>query len=288
MYFGLPGRPGRREIIDFYLDRKAHVAELDDPERRDALSAMTMGYSPVMIEHLFDEALVWALRRGGDALNWDDVQQAKMTEELGLTEQTVYTEAERRTVATHEAGHATVAHLVGAGRKLEVLSIIKRRDSLGLLAHSDEEERFTQTRSEIEARIDIAFGGMVAEELWFGESGSGPSGDLAGATKAAATMVGALGMGDRLISFEAANMGNGADLVTKVLASESARDATEEILQASKARVDELLDQNRDIVEALRDALLDREELIGTEIIDVIRRVRGGEQLVIDLTEVAP
>ncbi|MCP3938066.1 MAG: AAA family ATPase [Actinomycetia bacterium] len=288
VYFGLPGRPGRREIIDFYLDRKAHAPELDDPERRDALSAMTMGYSPVMIEHLFDEALVWALRRGGDALNWDDVQQAKMTEELGLTEQTVYTEAERRTVATHEAGHATVAHLVGAGRKLEVLSIIKRRDSLGLLAHSDEEERFTQTRSEIEARIDIAFGGMVAEELWFGESGSGPSGDLTGATKAAATMVGALGMGDRLISFEAANMGNGADLVAKVLALDSARDATEEILQASKARVDELLDQNRDIVEALRDALLDREELIGTEIVDVIRRVRGSEQLVINLTEVAP
>ena len=222
---------------------------------------MTMGYSPVMIEHLLDEALVWALKRGGDGLSWMDIQQAKMTEELGLTEQVTYTEAERRTIATHEAGHATVAHLVGAGRKLEVLSIIKRKDALGLLAHSDVEERFTKTRSEIEAGIDIAFGGMVAEEIWFGESGSGPSGDLTAATRTAATMVGALGLGGSLLSYEAADMGNGADVVAKVIASDSARAATEKILEDSKQRVTEMLGQNRHLVEALRDALLDREEL---------------------------
>ena len=285
IYFGLPGRAGRRDIIDFYLGRKAHGPSLDDEGRRDALAAMTMGYSPVMIEHLFDEALVWALRDGREALEWDDLQQAKMTEELGLTEQVTYTEADRRTIATHEAGHAVVAHLVGAGRKLEVLSIIKRKDALGLLAHSETEERFTRTRSEIESGIDIAFGGMVAEELWFGESGSGPGGDLAAATKAAATMVGALGMGPRLISFEAANMGNGADVVAKTLASDSGREATEEILQARKAAVTELLGRNRHLVEALRDALLDREELIGEEILEVLgQAAEVHEKAVIDLT----
>ena len=84
IYFGLPGRGGRREIIDYYLDKKAHVPELDKDERRDQLAAMTFGYSPVMIEHLFDEALVWCLRDGRDAMDWPDVQQAKMTEEIGL------------------------------------------------------------------------------------------------------------------------------------------------------------------------------------------------------------
>ena len=64
IHFDLPSRSGRREIIDYYLDRKAHVPELDKEERRDALAAMTFGYTPVMIEHLFDEALVWALRDG--------------------------------------------------------------------------------------------------------------------------------------------------------------------------------------------------------------------------------
>ena len=70
IHFDLPSRSGRREIIDYYLDRKAHVPELDKEERRDALAAMTFGYTPVMIEHLFDEGLVWALRDGQIAMNW--------------------------------------------------------------------------------------------------------------------------------------------------------------------------------------------------------------------------
>ena len=76
-----------------------------------------------------------------------------------------------------------------------MLSIIKRKDALGLLAHADLEERFTKTRSEIVALIQIAMGGMVAEELFFGEAGTGPSGDLQAATTAAAQMVGSLGHG---------------------------------------------------------------------------------------------
>ena len=83
IHFGLPNRSDRREIIDFYLDRKAHVPELDDPAARNELAASTAGYSPVMIEHLFDEGLVWALRRGADALDKHDLQQAKLTEEIG-------------------------------------------------------------------------------------------------------------------------------------------------------------------------------------------------------------
>ncbi len=150
--------------------------------RRETLAALTAGYSPVMIEHLMDEALVWALRRGDSGLSWNDLQQAKMTEEIGLAQPVEYTEAERRTIATHEAGHATVAWLVGKGRKLEVLTIIKRRDALGLLSHSEEEERFTKTKTEMRALIDIAFGGMVAEELFFGEASTGVAGDLQAAT----------------------------------------------------------------------------------------------------------
>jgi hypothetical protein len=130
IHFDLPTRSGRREIIDYYLDRKTHVPELDKEERRDVLAAMTFGYTPVMIEHLFDEALVWALRDARDSMDWRDIQQAKMTEEIGLKQPVEYTEEEKSTIATHEAGHAVVAHLVGQNRKLEVLSIIKRRDAV--------------------------------------------------------------------------------------------------------------------------------------------------------------
>ncbi|HEV7888673.1 MAG TPA: AAA family ATPase [Acidimicrobiales bacterium] len=275
IYFDLPTRAGRRDIIDYYLGKKAHDAKLDEAETRDTLAAMTFGYSPVMIEHLLDEALVWALRRGAERLSWDDIQQARMTEELGLKQPVEYTEPERRAIATHEAGHATVAYLVGKGRKLEVLSIIKRGDSLGLLSHSDLEERFTNTKSEIEARIKIALGGMVAEELFFGESGTGPSGDLMQATHAAATMVGSLGLGNTLVSLEAAHGMGGANVVSKVLSNDSYREAMEKILDDAKASVTRVLEDNRHVIEALRDALLDRDELLGEEILDVIRKAEA-------------
>src|SRR4030095_12147343 len=128
-------RAGRREIVRYYLDKKAHDPELDDPAKRDGIAAMTSGYTPVMIEHLLDEALVWALRRGADRLSWSDLLRAKMTEEVGLAQPVEYTEAERRTIATHESGHATIAWLVGKSRKLDMLSIRKRKEALGLLAH---------------------------------------------------------------------------------------------------------------------------------------------------------
>ena len=275
IHFDLPSRSGRREIIDHYLNKKAHVPELDKDERRDQLAAVTIGYSPVMIEHLFDEALVWSLRAGRGAMEWDDIQKAKLTEEVGLANPIEYTDEERRIIATHEAGHAVVAHLVGVGRKLEVLSIVRRRGSLGLLAHSDTEERFLRNRTELLSQIQIAFGGMAAEELWFGESGTGPGSDLMQATTIAATMVGALGMAGSLVSFQASGGGPlDSGLVTRVLGDERTRVEVERILDRSKEAVRELLDENRHLVEALRDELLVREELVGDEITGVLEEAR--------------
>jgi len=270
IYFDLPSRAGRRSIIDYYLDRKAHDAELDALVRRDELAAMTFGYSPVMIEHLLDEGLVWAIRRGADRLSWADLMHAKMTESIGVAQPVAYTELERRRIATHEAGHATVASLVGLGRKLDVLSIVKRRNSLGLLAHSDTEERFVRSSSEISALIEIAFGGLVAEELFFGETSSGVASDLTAATEAACQMIGSFGMGDTLISTAALVMPGNPNLASKVLASDGGRDEVEAILGAARAHVTELIGEHRQVVEALRDALLAHDELVGDEITAVI------------------
>jgi cell division protease FtsH len=280
IHFDLPSRTGRREIIDYYLDRKAHVPELDKEERREALAAMTFAYTPVMIEHIFDEGLVWALRDGRMAMDWSDVQQAKMTEEIGLKQPVEYTDDERRTIATHESGHATVAYLVGQNRKLEVLSIIKRRDALGLLSHSDGEERFTRTRSELLGMMKIAFGGMSAEELFFGESGTGPSGDLVLATRIAAQMVGSYGMAGSLVSYDAIESGPiSQGIVGKVLGNEDARAAVEKLLAQAKADVQVLLDDHRHLVIALRDELLEKSELVGDEIVDVLREAEARKPL---------
>ena len=191
--------------------------------------------------------------------------------ELGLPEEVDSPDHEIETIATHEAGHAVVAYLAGKGRRLEVLSIVKRGEALGFLAHRMTEERHTQKPSEMRAMIQISLGGMVAEELFFGESGSGPAGDLMSATSVAAEMVGSMGLGGSLISYRAADSGAfGGNLVSQILADPVGRNAVDEILNAQKAKVTTFLTEHKYLVEALRGALLDRKELIDTEILEVL------------------
>jgi ATP-dependent Zn protease len=269
--FDAPDKAGRREIIDFYLGRKKHDAELDDPERRDALAGVTQGYTPVMIENLMDEALIGAMSRDGGHMVWKDLEQARMLVEVGVGTPVGYTSHEERLIATHEAGHATVAWLVAPQRRLEILTIVKRASALGLLAHGDREDVYTRSRAELAGMLQIAFGGQVAEELFFGDVSTGPSGDLAFATSTAAQMIGAAGMGDSLVSLSAAGGGPfGGGLVSQVLGDRAAREQVEALLHQQKAVVRGLLSQHRHLVEALRDALLDRHELIGHEITDVL------------------
>ena len=208
-------------------------------------------------------------------MNFDDVIEAKFNEEIGLKQPVVYTDSDREAVATHEAGHATVAYFVGQNRRLEVLSIIKRRGSLGLLAHGDEEERFTRTRSEIEAGIAIALGGLVAEELCLGDTGTGPGGrprarDQPGRADGRLVRHGRLA--DLATTRSPTGPIGGANLVGKVLADEEGRQRVEDILEAQRERVREVLEENRDVHAALRDALIERDELVRDEILEVIEK----------------
>ncbi len=271
IYFGLPGRRARADIIAYYLGKKAHAADLDEHGAVDIVAGMTFGYSPAALERLMDESLVIALTHGRSAMSMSDVAEAKMLVELGVTDETIYTPDERDRVATHEAGHATVAYFVGQTRQLDVLSIVKRRDSLGLLQHSETEERFTKSTEELHALLQIAMGGMVAEERWFDEVSTGPASDLAAATAIGAQMIGACGMGNSLISVAAA--GNGyadGNLVDKVLGDRAARAELDALLMGSCDSAKAIVDAHPEVVEALRDALLDRDELVGAEITEVI------------------
>jgi len=271
--FDPPDKTGRRQLIDHFLARKAHEAVLDDPERRDALAGITQGYTPVKIEHLLDEALVHALRRGGAGMSWEDVEQARLVGEVGLGQPVGYTEHEKRLIATHEAGHAVVAWLVAPERRLEILTIVKRAGALGLLAHGDREDVYTRGRQELLGLVRIAFGGQVAEELFFGDVSTGPGGDLAYATGVAAQMVGQAGMAGTLVSFSAVQGSSLSDpgLVGRVLADAAGRRMVEELLHEQQQAVRTLLEANRHLVAALRDALLERHELIGSEITDVLQ-----------------
>ena len=285
--FERPTRAGRREIIDHYLTRKAHGPELDSDEQRDALAAATQGYTPVMIEHLFDEALVNAVRRGDNGMTWKDVERARMVEEVGLGQPVTYTDSEKRLIATHEAGHATVAYLVAPTRRLEILTIIKRREALGMLAHGDAEEVYTRSKTEMLGLIQIALGGQTAEEIFFNDVSTGPGGDLLYATNVAAEMVGSCGMLGSLISYAAVRNSafNDSNIAGRVLADDDGRHRVEDLLQEQKVVVQGLLASNQHLVAALRDALLERHELIGAEITDVLRAAQAEDDapVMIDL-----
>jgi cell division protease FtsH len=271
IYFGLPGRAARADILAYYLGRKAHEVDLDDQDAVDRVAGMTSGYSPAALERLLDEALIISLTHGRTAMTMPDIAEAKMLVELGVTDPSLYTSEERARVATHEAGHATVAYFLGQSRQMDVLSIVKRRDSLGLLQHSDTEERFTQRRDEMNALLQISMGGLVAEEKWFDEVSTGPAGDLSTATVIGAQMIGACGMGDSLISIAAAGTGVlSGGLVEKVLADKEARAELDALLSSSRDVARDIVTQHASVVEALRDALLARDELVGSEITEVI------------------
>jgi cell division protease FtsH len=264
--FSPPDALGRRALVDHFLATRSTDVELEDSTLRDRLAAATSGWTPVMIEHLLDEALVNALRRGSMTMTFADVERARITEMVGIGQPVAYTQAEQALIATHEAGHAVTAWLVAPNRTLEVLTIIRRGDALGLLAHSDCDEVWTHSHYDLRALVQIAMGGWVAEELFFGQTSTGPAGDLASATRTAAQMVGAAGMTGSLISFAATPH----DLVSAVLSDATARQQLDGVLDEARSAVRRLLSKHRHLVEALRDALLERHELIGVEITDVL------------------
>ncbi len=283
--FDLPAKGARRALVDYFLARKAHEPELDSDEHRDALAAVTQGYSPVMIEALMDEALIFALRRGSGQMGWTDLEQARISVQIGIGQPVDYTDHERVLIATHESGHAVTAWLTAPERRLEVLSIIKRREALGMLAHGDREDVYTRSRAEMLALIRIAFGGQVSEELFFGDVSTGPAGDLLYATNLATEMVGSAGMTDSLVSFRAVQAAalSGTNIAGRVLADPEGRAAVSALLADQKRAVVALLSENRHLVEALRDALLERHELVGHEITDVLEA--ASTRRVIDLTD---
>ena len=154
-----------------------------------------------------------------------------------------------------------------------MLSIIKRKDALGLLAHSDLEERFTQTRTEIVALIQIALGGMVAEELFFGEAGTGPSGDLQRGDDRGRRWSARSAWAARSSPSKRRPDRAQATSSPRCSPTTPARAAVEQILDGREGATPHgLLHEHATVLEALRDALLEREELVGDEILEVIRR----------------
>ena len=276
IHVGLPDHEGRQDIASYYLAKVRH--EPIDVER---LARMTQSYSPAMIKNVVNEALIFALQDGRDALRWDDLWNAKLVEEIGLKQPVKLTPREKEMVATHEAAHAVASYALERGeRQIQVVTIQKREGTLGLVHGQSVEDLYTENQRQLLARIQVLTAGHAAEEIWFGQLSSGSGSDLQNATFLAAAYVGFNGMGRSLISVGAAlNPVEDANPVKLVLSDPDRKQEVDELLASCRRQVFDLLQRKRPVVEGLRDALLEREELIGDEIEEIMAQLGEREPL---------
>ena len=272
LHVGLPDKEGRKDIADYYLKKVRH--EDIDLEK---LAKATVGYSPARIKNVVNESLIFALQDGRDSLAWKDIWAAKLTDEIGLKQPVEYDEEEKVKIATHEAGHAVASwYLEREELQMQVISIIKRENALGLVSYQEREDRYVRSRSDVMARIKTALAAGAAENVWFGETTTGVSQDLRQATWAAATMVGLFGMGKDLYSFGTIpNELAGGSSIGTLLRDGSVREEVNKILAEARKEIEDLLREKSTIVEGVRDALLEREEIIGEEIDRLFARLEA-------------
>ena len=264
IHFDLPPRNDRIAIAAYYLDKKSHEPSVNSIIVADR----TAGYTPVRIERLLDEALIVALREGRKALKIEDLVEAQLITEVGLSQDVGYQPDERRRIAIHEAGHAVIAVLVG--RDVRVASILRRSSSLGLVAHDDGEERHIRTPSELRDLIVVALAGRAAELQEYGEASTGIASDLAAATNIAAQLIGLVGDGDSLLSLEAADMRMAGNMAAKVLADERSRAQADEIMNKSADKSACMLLEHRGALLAVADALCQYDELTGDLVHEIV------------------
>ncbi len=195
---GYPSKEGRKKTYEGYLRKVRH--QLTD-EQVDKLSVITPYATGATIKDLVNEALINAIRDDRDAVNWQDIIRAKHFKELGPSEDVEYIERERHAIAVHEACHAVAAYRVRHHMNIDLATIEKGGNYLGMVSSIKPEDQFTRWRTEYEADIIVALASLAGERLFFdGDNSSGVSGDLEGATTLAALMEGNWGMGTTVSS----------------------------------------------------------------------------------------
>jgi cell division protease FtsH len=262
IHVGLPDKDGRKDVIKYYLDKVKH-----EPIDLDKFAQATIHYSPARIKNIINEGLIVALQDGRDSLTWADVWSAKMIDDIGLKQNVKYTSTEKVMTAVHEAGHAVVSReLQSKDKQIQIISIVKRESTLGVVHTVDLEERFSDTKEGMLDEIKVFLAGQTAEEIWFDTSTTGPSSDLYWSTILALNYVGRYGMGRRLLSYEVLTPTWAGDRYSAMLADKEVKEEVDELLKRCKDETRALLEKRRFAVERIRDELLEREELVGDQL----------------------
>ncbi len=248
------------------------------------IAARTPGFSGADLANIVNEAALLAARKGKDAVEMADLEEAIDRVVAGLEKKSrVLSEKERDIVAHHEMGHALVATSVEHADPVHKVSIIPRGiAALGMTYQRPTEDRYLLTRSELEDRLAVMLGGRVAEEIVYGEVSTGAHNDLERATELARLMVTRYGMSERLgpLTFgndQRAQFLRGAGLPEgRDYSEETARVIDEEvraIVERSLSRVRSILGAKKGILLQGAEELKTRETLEG----EPLRRLLAGE-----------
>src|SRR6516225_2619111 len=278
-------RAGRIRTYEGYFAKVKH--ELTG-ENLDKLATITPYATGATIKDLVNESLITAIRNGRDVITWPDVIKAKQLKELGPPEDVEYIERERHAVAVHEACHALVAFRMRQHMEIDIATIEKGGDYLGMVASIPPEDQFTRWRSEYETDIQVSLASLAGERMFFDQdSSSGVSGDLESATTVASFMEGFWGMGTTVSSYSTAKRlevgspggGRGGALKKgqdpEAQARHALADRIEDNLTSLLRRVEEILRENRSHVLALAHALETHKTLSGEDVVAVMEHTQG-------------
>lgn len=245
----------------------------------ETLAQMMAGRSGADAAFLVRQARLVALREKAQVITMHHFDEAVDIVLIGpVAEDVTLTEEERRSVAIHEAGHAIVALKTEGAMKVRKVTIVPRGNTLGMVVMLPETDSTVQTRQQLMAHVRVAMGGRAAEQVMFGSTrvGSGASQDIRQATTTLRTMGARLGMFEDIGLIEMVD-GHGRVSTSPDAQALLDKAVSREAAEAYKEVVS-LIETHRPELEALSSALLERQTLSVTEVIDILRTTSTGNQ----------
>ena len=278
-----PDIKGREEVFKIYSENKP----LDENVDLKVLAKRTPGFTPADIENMMNEAALLTARRNGTIIHMDDLEEAITRVIAGPQKRSrVMSDKERKLTAVHEGGHAIVARAIPGADPVHQVTIMPRGRAGGFTMQLPEEDRFYDTKKDMETELMVLLGGRVAEEICLEDISTGASNDLERATKIAHDMVSKYGMSKTIGPINYSDSDEvflGRDFTSKQNYSEelaSKIDAeVKRIVEEAYEKTTQILKENADALGRVSDALLEMETLDAEEFEAIFRNEKTVAEL---------
>ena len=285
-----PGRFDRRIIVD-KPDLKGRVdilkvhakdVRMDESVDLEAIALATSGAVGSDLANMINEAAINAVKHGRQVVSQKDLFEAVEVVLVGKEKKDrIMSEEERKIVSYHEVGHALVTALQKNTEPVQKITIVPRTmGALGYVMQTPEEEKFLNTKKELEAMIVVALGGRAAEEIVFDTVTTGASNDIEQATKIARAMITQYGMSDRfglmgLESIQNKYLDGRAVLNCGEATAGEIDEEVMKMLKSAYAEAKKLLSENREALDKIAEFLIEKETITGKEFMKIFREVKG-------------